>query len=183
MIFKILYVIFSSGYRDAFGKNGWYLPIIKYRMVQHVIAFCMTFVFCLYCKCITWYWSAWIAVWVQIFWAIGHGCCYDLATHGYPDETMIKRYEKMVGYKLLCKIFPKDEWYTFGFDFILLTIRYTYPLIPIVYWFGPVLLSLGLVISGLYAIYRYCPYVRTKRLLDVEIWAGFATGLFISFLS
>ena len=182
-LFNLVYVIFSSGYRDAFGKNGYNLPILKNRFVQHVLGFLATLSLCVLTKGIVWYWAVWIAVWVQIYWAIGHGFAYDLSTHGEPDEEMLKRYKKAVGYKFVCKFFDEKDWYTFGFDFILLTIRYTYPLIPIVYWFGPVLLSLGLVISGLYALYRYCPYVRTKRLLDVEIWAGFATGLFISFLS
>ena len=182
MILKIIYTLFFGLWRDLFGKNGYYIPILKSRFVQHVLAFAMTFVLCFFDKHIQWWWCLWIALWVQIEWACGHGCCYDVGTHGEPDEAMIKRYEKMVGYKVLCKIFPKDEWYSFGFDFILLTIRYTYPLIPIVYWFNPVFLTLGLIISSLYAIYRYCTFFRKHRLLDVEIWAGFALGLYIAFL-
>ena len=95
---------------------------------------------------------------------------------------MLKRYEKMVGYKLVCKIFPEDQWYTFGFDFILLAIRYTYPIIPICFLFNPALLTIGLVISALYGMYRYCDFMRNHKLLDVEIWAGLATGLFIAYL-
>ena len=182
MIFKILYALFMGFWRDLFGKDGYNLPVLKNRFVEHIIAFIATFCLCFFVKDIKWWWSAWIAVWVQIEWSLGHGACYDVGTHGKPDEKMIKRYEKMVGYKLLCKIFPKDEWYSFGFDFILLAIRYTYPLIPIVFWFNPVLLTLGLIVSGLYAIYRYCEFVRQHRLLDVEIWAGLSVGMYIAFL-
>ena len=179
---KIIYILLFSWWRDLFGKNGYELPILKYRFVEHVIAFCMTFLLCFFDKGLQWYWCIWIAVWVQIFFSIGHGYAYDLGTKGKPDAEMLKRYEKSVGYKFVCKIFEEKDWYGFGFDFILLTIRYTYPLIPICFWFNPCLLSLGIIISGLYAIYRYCEFVRNHRLLDVEIWAGFVVGLFIAFL-
>lgn len=179
---KFFYVVFSAIFRDSFGKDGYDLPIYKNRMVQHVLAICVTFVLCYFSKGLNWYSSLWVACWLQVYWALAHGPCYDCGTGGKPDAKTIKRYEKMVGYKLLCKIFPEDQWYTFGFDFILLAIRYTYPLLPICLMFNPVLLTLGMVISALYGMYRYCEFFRKHRLLDVEIWAGLATGLFISFL-
>ena len=179
---KLLYTIFMGAWRDSFGKNGWDLPIYHYRVVQHIVAFLATSALCYFVKDFKWFWCLWIALWVQIEWTLGHGPCYDLGKGGKPDKKMIKRYEAMVGYKLLCKIFPEDLWYTFGFDFCLLTIRYTYPLLPICLFFNPVLLTLGLVISGLYGIYRYCPYMQQHRLLDVEIWAGLALGLYVACL-
>lgn len=181
-LIKILYVLFMGWWRDAFGKNGHYIPVLKNRFVQHVIAFTASFCLCYFVKDIKLLWCVWIAVWVQIYWALGHGACFDIGKNGKPDEALIKRYEKMVGYKFLCKIFPEEEWYGVCFDFCLLAIRYTYPLLPIIFWFNPVLITLGLIISGLYGVYRYCPYMQKHRLLDVEIWAGMATGLFISFL-
>lgn len=179
---KILYTLFMGAWRDSFGKNGWDLPIYHYRVVQHIVAFAMTFLLCFFDKELAWWWCLYIATWIQIEWALGHGPCYDLGTGGKPDEKMIKRYEKMMGYKLLCKLFPEDKWYGTGFDFCLLTIRYTMPLLPICLFFNPVLLTLGIVISGLYGIYRACPYLQKHRLLDVEIWVGFALGLFMAFL-
>lgn len=181
-VIKIIYTVFMAFWRDSFGKNGWDLPIYKNRVVQHILAFCMTFLLCVFGKTLDWYWALWIAAWIQIEWAIGHGPCYDCGTGGKPNAKMLKRYEKMVGYKLLCKIFPEDQWYSFGFDFILLAIRYTYPLIPICLFFNPVFLTLGLVISGLYGMYRYCEFFRKHRWLDVEIWVGFALGLYVAFL-
>lgn len=179
---KLLYTLFMGAWRDSFGKNGWDLPIYKNRFVQHVLAFCMTFLLCVFGKTVDWYWALWIALWIQIEWAIGHGPCFDVGTSGKPDAKLIKRYEKMVGYKLLCKIFPEKEWYGFGFDFILLAIRYTYPLIPICLFFNPVFMTLGLGIAGLYAMYRYCAFFRKHRLLDVEIWAGLLLGLYVACL-
>lgn len=179
---RFLYAILMGAWRDSFGKNGWDLPIYHNRVVQHIVAFCMTFLLCLFVKALDWYWGLWISTWIQIEWALGHGACFDLGKGGKPDEKMLKRYEKMVGYKLLCKIFPEKEWYGFGFDFILLSIRYTYPLIPICLFFNPVFMTLGLGIAGLYAMYRYCPYMQKHRLLDVEIWAGFVLGLYVAFL-
>lgn len=180
-LLKLLYAVFCALFRDSFGKNGWGLPIYKNRFVQHALAFLATAGIC-WVKELAWYWCLWVALWIQIEWAIGHGPCYDLGKGGKPDKKMIKRYEKMVGYKLLCKIFPEGQWYSFWFDFCLLTIRYTYPLIPICFLFHPIFLTLGLVITALYALYRFCPIMQKYRWLDVEIWVGFVLGLFVSFL-
>ena len=179
---KLLYTAFMGFWRDSFGKNGYHWKIYEHRIVEHIVAFLFTFIFCSVDKGFNWYISCWIAIWVQIFWALGHGPCYDCGTAGKPDKEMIKRYEKMVGYKLVCKIFPEDQWYTFGFDFILLAIRYTYPILPICFLFNPALLTIGLVISALYGMYRYCDFMKNHKWLDVEIWAGLVTGLFIAYL-
>ena len=178
---KLLYTLFMGAWRDSFGKNGWDLPIYKNRFVQHIVAFLATAGFC-WVKDLSWYWCLWVALWIQIEWALGHGPCYDLGKGGEPDEKMKKRYKRMVGYKLLCKLFPEDKWYSTGFDFCLLAIRYTYPLLPICVYFNPVFLTLGLVIAGLYGVYRSCPFCQKHRLLDVEIWVGMALGLYVAFL-
>lgn len=178
---KILYTIFMGAWRDSFGKNGWDLPIYHYRVVQHIVAFLATAGICWY-KDLSWYWCLLVALWIQIEWAIGHGPCYDLGKGGKPDKKMIQRYEKMLGCKLLYKVFPESQWYGPEFDFCLLAIRYTYPLIPICWLFNPVFMTLGLVITSLYALYRYCPVLQKHRLLDVEIWAGFALGLYVAYL-
>lgn len=181
-IIKIMYVLFSAGWRDSFGKNGWDLPIYKNRFVQHVLAFCMTFLLCVFGKTVDWYWALWIALWIQIEWALGHGYAYDVSTGGQPDEKMLKRYKKALGYRLLCKVFPKEEQHGMCFDFILLSIRYTWPLLPICWFFNPSFLFLGLIVASLYLIYRFCPAIQKVRFLDVEIWVGFTVGLFVAFL-
>lgn len=179
---KYIYPFFMALWRDAFGKNGYYIPVIKSRFVQHVIAFAMTFLLCYFDKGFKWWWCIWIAVWLQIEFAIGHGSCYDIGMQGEPDEVMQKRYKKMLGYKMLCKIFDEKDKHGMCFDFLLLAIRYTYPLIPICFWFNPTFLCLGLIIATLYMIYRYCPFMRKHRLLDVEILSGFFVGFFVAFL-
>lgn len=182
IIFNTLYTIFMGFWRDSFGKDGYGWPVWHNRTIQHIVAFVATGALCYWVKGLAWYWCLWIALWLQIEWALGHGPCYDCGKGGKPDKKLLKRYEKMVGYKLLCKIFPEDLWYSFGFDFMLLAIRYTYPLIPMCFLFNPVFLTLGLVIAGLYGMYRYCPFFAKHRLLDVEIWVGLAVGLYVSCL-
>ena len=178
---RLLYSVLMGLWRDCFGKDGYNIPVLKLRIVQHIIAFLMTTGICWW-NSFVWYWCLWIALWVQVEWALGHGPCYDLGTSGKPDAKTKKRYEEMVGCKLLYKIFPQKKWYTFWFDFCLLTIRYTYPLIPICFLFSPVFMLLGVVITCEYAAYRYIPFLQKHRLLDVEIWAGLAVGLFIAYL-
>lgn len=180
---KVLYVLFMAWWRDCFGKDGYHLPVLHNRVFQHILAAFATFSLCYWCNNFKWYWAIWIAVWVQVEWALGHGPCFDVGKGGKPDEKMLKRYEKMVGYKLLCKILPESQWYSPCFDFMLLAIRYTYPLLSIIFLFNPVLITLGLLISGLYGIYRYCDFLQKYRLLDVEIWVGAVLGLFIAFLA
>ena len=79
---RFLYALFMAAWRDSFGKNGWDLPIYKNRFVQHVLAFCMTFLLCLFTKGLDWWWGLWIATWIQIEWALGHGACYDCGKGG-----------------------------------------------------------------------------------------------------
>lgn len=179
---NLLYAIFMGAWRDSFGKDGWGLPIYHNRMVQHIVAFLGTSALCYFVKDITWYWTLWIALWIQIFWAIRHGCAYDVGKGGNPNEDMLKRYKSMVGYKFLYKIFPEEDRYGMCFDFLLLTIRYTYPLLPICLLFNPIFLTLGLIIASLYLIYRYCPILQKYRFCDVEIWSGFITGLYVALL-
>ena len=178
---RLLYAALMGAWRDSFGKNGWDLPIYKNRFIQHIVAFCLTTTICCV-NGLAWYAACWIALWVQIEWALGHGPCYDLGKGGEPDAKMLKRYKRMLGYKILCKIFPEDKWYSFWFDFCLLDFRYTYPLLPICAYFNPVFMTLGLVIAAEYAAYRYIPFLQKHRLLDVEIWVGFTLGLFVAFL-
>jgi len=178
---KLLYAILMGIWRDGFGKSGWGLPIFKIRFVEHIVAFLMTAGICWW-KDLAWYWCLWVALWIQIEWAIRHGAVYDVGALGKPDEKTLKRYETMVGYKLFCKIFPKDKHYSMCFDYILLTMRYTYPLLPIFWLFNPVFLFLGLIIASMYLIYRYCPVLQTKRWCDVELYVGFIVGLFVAFL-
>lgn len=180
-LLKLLYAVFCALFRDSFGKNGWDLPIYKNRLVQHIVAFIMTATICCV-KGIQWYWCLWVALWIQIEWALGHGVAYDLGKGGKPDKKALERYKKMVGYKLVCKLFPEDKWYSFWFDFVLLSIRYTYPLIPICFLFNPVFMLLGVVITCEYAAYRYIPFLQKHRWTDVEIWAGLTVGLFVAFL-
>lgn len=178
---RLLYAILMAAWRDSFGKSGWDLPVYKNRFIQHIVAFALTTTIC----CVNgfvWYVAAWIALWIQIEWALGHGVAYDLGKGGKPDKKALERYKKMVGYKLVCKLFPEDKWYSFWFDFVLLYIRYTYPLLPICVYFNTLFLLLGVVITSEYAAYRYIPFLQKHRLLDVEIWAGLALGLFVAFL-
>ena len=180
-LLKLIYAVFMGAWRDSFGKNGWDLPIYKNRFVQHIVAFLATAGIC-WVKDLSWYWCLWVALWIQIEFAIRHGVVYDAGTSGKPDEKALKRYKTMIGYKTLCKIFPKEQHYGMCFDYILLAIRYTYPLLPICWLFNPMFLFLGLLIASLYLIYRYCPILQTKRWCDVELYVGLIVGLFVAYL-
>lgn len=95
-----------------------------------------------------------ITCWLQfVEISAGHGMVFDVSRGGNPeDEKSQNRYKGMWGYKLICKLIPEAYHFGFLFDFSLLTIRYTLPMLPLA------VLSWGYVLIGLSVapIYAFC---------------------------
>ena len=84
------------------------------------------------------------------FWSRAHGPCFDIANDKNPSPEVIERYKKMKGYNLLCKKIPEDRWYGFLFDYRLMNIRYTWPMLPSMF-ISPVYVLIGLSVAPIYA--------------------------------
>lgn len=181
ILFDLLYVVFMGVWRDCFGKNGWDLPIIKHRVVQHIIAFIATFCLAFFNHDVHWFWSLYLAGILQgLVWSSGHGAYYDIGTVK-PDERMKERYEETLGHRVLDLICPESMKYGMVYDFIGMTLRYGLPfilLLPVLKW---TCLFTGVLIAVDYFIYRYSTKdsIFHKRLLDPEIIAGLIVGLMV----
>lgn len=186
ILFDLLYVVFMGVWRDCFGKDGWDLPILKHRVVQHIIGFLATFCLAFFNHDVHWFWSLYLAGIVQgCVWSAGHGGWFDIGTAGYPDEKMLERYSDLWGFEICCKLFPPRMWFGMVFDFVGMSLRYSLPyilLLPVLNW---VCLGTGAFVSIAYFIYRYSDndsMFKTKRFLDPEIIAGLIVGCSVAFL-
>lgn len=83
-----------------------------------------------------WFWPLVISLWLQFeFWSRGHGCCFDLGNGGKPDEATIARYEQR-WYHKPCDWLAKKRFfghYSTRYDFMYMTLRYTCPMIPLMF--------------------------------------------------
>lgn len=186
LFFDFLYVFFMGIWRDCFGKNGWDLPILKHRVIQHIIAFSATFCLSFFNHKTGLFWSLYLSAIVQgLVWATGHGMVYDIGKSGTPDEKGKKRYEKTLGNMICNIIFPESMKYNMVYDFIGMSLRYSLPfvlLLPVLNW---VCVFSGVFIAVDYFVYNYstsdCVF-RQKRWLDPEIISGLIVGSTIAFL-
>ena len=83
-----------------------------------------------------WFWPLVISLLLQFeFWSRGHGCCFDLGNGGKPDEATIARYEQR-WYHKPCDWLAKKRffgYYSTRYDFMYMTLRYTCPMIPLMF--------------------------------------------------
>jgi hypothetical protein len=181
----LLYSLFEGVWRDCFGKDGWGLPIIKHRAVQHIIGFIVTFCFGYFAKGLHWAWAIYLGAIVQgLIWAPAIGPWFDIGTAGMPDKNLEERYNKAWYTPLLDKIMPESMRFGMIYDFTGFMIRYTAPfvlLLPILHW---ACLFAGLVNAVIYTAYRYSTYdffMKKYRWADNEILSGLCIGFFIAF--
>lgn len=174
---NFIYALFLGVWRRCFGCSGWDLPIIKHRVVQHIIGFVACFgVLCFNEK--TLIQCLFASILLQgLFWARSHGCCFDFG-HGVVD---VKRYEQLWYWKYLKKQIPENMLYTYSCDFILMNLRYTLPAVLIGLVLGNALfLFAGLITTGIYALMWCCYDVWwTKKPTE---WAEFLSGIVVGFL-
>lgn len=176
---SLIYGLFMSAWRRCFGSDGWNLPILKHRVIQHIIGFVAA--------CLVFWWLDYS--WVQIvlaalvlqglFWARSHGCCFDYG-HGTVD---VKRYDQLWYWKYIKKFIPEKQWYGYNGDFFLMFVRYTLPSLLL----GLILFSLpacflGLALSGVYAImWLAYDFGWTKSPTATAEWiAGFVVGVLLT---
>lgn len=175
---SLLYACFMSAWRRCFGSDGWNIPILKIRAVQHAIGFIITSLALWWCD----------YNWVQIvacssvlqflYWAKGHGMCFDYG-HGAVDKD---RYEKMLSWRLIRKYIPEKMWYGYQADFLLMTTRYTLPAILMsCILLKPHICLLGLIVGGVYAFFwALFDLGLTKRPTEWAEWVvGFLTGFLL----
>lgn len=152
LLMAIVYGFLGALWRRGFGCDFWGLPLLKIRAIGHVLAACALFVLFYFYKDMSLFLTL-IAIGViqGLFWAPGHGAAFDMSRGGLPDETLIKRYEDVFFAKFVNFLVPKSMWYGFGYDFLWMTMRYTWPLVFLTPIFSASVLLLGPSVVLIYA--------------------------------
>ena len=176
---KCLYSIFEGIWRSCFGCDGWELPVLKYRFVQHVIGFVVTFLFLRYldyrvAQCVL------FGVVLQgLMWSRSHGDYFSIFSTA-PDEGRIKWIDWA-----LKKIYGAGNYYNFKGNFTGMLLRYTAPAILLsIIVLNPYLWLCGPVVPVVYTI---CWWVYDKGVYKIpayhvaEAIMGLEVGAFIAF--
>lgn len=127
-------------------------------------------------------WENWlldviISCWLQFqFWSRGHGCCFDIGRGKEPTEEIIKRYNER-WYHIPCDWLADKGFFSYygkGYDFVYMTLRYTCPMIPMMYFDWKYIL-IGLAVRSIYAI---CwEWYESKVWKFNKPWCNSATNL------
>ena len=176
----LIYGFFEGAWRSCFGCDGWGLPILKYRFVQHIINFLAVF-FALkfadysYIQCIL------FGVVLQgLMWSRSHGDYFSIFSTA-PDEGRIKWIDWV-----LKKIYGVGGYYNFKGNFTGMLLRYTAPAILLsIIVLSPYFWICGLLVP---VIYTVCWWLYDRGVYKLpayhvaEAIMGFEVGLFISLL-
>lgn len=165
----ILMMIFESWWRRWFGggfiggdkwENKWF----NRRVTQHIVnCLIMALYFGIYCKMNVWITIYCIAVIEGLFWSPGHGPGFDMSRAGVPDDT--SRYEEKWWNKICQFLVPREQWYSFGYDWLWMMLRYTSPCVLLVPVFGWEILFMGLSVAP---VYGFCASFYEKE--DTSRW-------------
>lgn len=184
ILITVLYSLFSGWWRRCFGSDGWELPVLKNRFVQHLIGFTVGFLVLWYLG-YHWFQSAVVMGVLQgLYWARAVGMYQDIGRAGQPDKKMLKRYNDMWYNKFLNKWFSKCK-YSVIYDWCGLTIRYTLPALLIAFILGNyAFIVAGFCVSSIYSIcWTLYDFKCLKKLGPTElaeILAGVVTGLLLT---
>ena len=178
----ILFAIWEAFWRRMFGSDGWNIPIIKNRAIQHGMN-CGVVVFVLFLLQYS-FWQIILAtaVFEGCYWSWGHGAAFDIGHGGQPDEKTINRYKERFWNKWCEKLLPESLWYTRKYDALWMFFRYEIPAVVV----SLLLLNAWFLLAGFTttAVYWICWWLydigKLKSPTDKAEWiVGFTTGLFL----
>lgn len=188
-MFEALFIIIQILYRRWYGgwcvlgtDKSWY----NSRTFQTICNVLLMLAFGVYVLQLQWLESVIITAVIQfLYYAKGHGAMFDLGHSGKPDAELIERYKKQWGYEVLLEFFPEKLWHTYWFDFSLLLIRYTLPLMLLLWynWYVPLfgLIAVAGYTAGWYLQDRGCKFLNNSFCSTAtnfgEILVGLSVGL------
>ena len=182
--------VFESVWRRWFGGGFDYqwLKWCDHRFLKHLVNICAVFALMLFLRGMTWQWSLYVALVIQVlFWTLTFGMYFDIGRGGRPvTEEDIEAYNKPWFSKILNWLFPDEYRYTPFYDYMGMFFRFTWPLL-LVFWIHPFnsgLILLGTIVAGAYGI-GWVGYEKSliKKIGPTEFGefvSGFATGLYLT---
>ena len=187
----ILFVVFEAWWRRWFGgafiggkkwENKWY----NRRVTQHVVnCLIMALYYSIYCKMSFLVTIYSVTVIEGLFWSPGHGPGFDMSRAGVPDDS--SRYEEKWWNKVCQFLVPREQWYSFGYDWLWMMLRYTIPCVLLIPVFDVEILFMGLLVAP---VYGFCASLYEKTDISffpdwlnshnklAEIIVGAIVGLF-----
>jgi hypothetical protein len=108
---------------------------------------------------------------------------FDLGRAYPPTEQMLKDYKTFFNC-VVEYIVPKEMWYKFGYDYIWLSIRYSYPLLLLIPLYNLGIVVLGCLVAFIYALgwsLNEKGKIKMGGIGFSEYIFGFVTGLFLAF--
>lgn len=170
--------IWYDKYVKPWLKINYRIPSV---LVNSTVIFCLG----LGLRGLMWWQAGIFALVVLAFWDITFGMYMGIGMHPYPNDEQKSEYKRQYPVVwLLDLIFtdshdPTTGRYGIWYDFCGMWLRFTYPLIPLLFLpsFSPWILSLGLIVA-------ICYYINVWVLnwCNAEITAGFFAGLFFVLL-
>mgnify|MGYP003291823070 CR=1 FL=1 len=194
IIYGIVIGIYEGIWRRAHGGglgiHDWYDKYIKpwlklhARIIDWICNYPLLFCIAFFYKGMVWWHAAIATLIMWAFWDITFGMYMGIGMHPYPDKEDKDEYDRQYPICwLLNLIFPDNHnptWGRYGiaYDFCGMWLRFTYPLIPLLFLgFSPWILTLGLIVA-----INYYLDVWVLKWWDAEIMSGFFTGLFFVLL-
>lgn len=192
-ICALLFGIYESIWRRTHGGGPikkWYQKYIRpwlkinERTFDWILNYPLIFCIAFLDRDMIW-WKAIIATLIMwAFWDISFGMYMGIGNHPYPNDEDKDEYDRQYPICwILNLIFPDNHNQTWGrygivYDFCGMWLRYTYPLIPLLFiGFSPWILTLGLIVA-----INYYLNVWVWKWWDAEYTSGFITGLFFVLL-
>lgn len=176
---KLLFGFWMMLWRSCFGCDGWDIPILKYRFVQHVIGFVATYLFVRYMNYSVLQACLFGVVLQGLMWSRSHGDYFSIFSTA-PDEGRIKWIDWV-----LKKIYGVGGYYNFKGNFTGMLLRYTAPAILLsIIVLNPILWMCGLIVP---IIYTVCWWLYDKGVYKIpayhvaEAIMGLEVGLFIAY--
>lgn len=134
----LYYFLMGAFARRWYGGALEKIPVLNNRALQtgFMIALFLPIYITDYRSYINLLFAFGISLWIEFeFWSRGHGCAFDYGRGGYPNEETIKRYNER-WYHYICDWMAKKEFYPYydlGYDFTYMLLRYTCPMIPLMF--------------------------------------------------
>lgn len=152
MIINVCFVAFETFWRRCFGSDGWQIPVLKIRGVQHVLNCIVLLAFFYYQRQLDIYESIYCTTVIEIFfYTLSFYVSFDMGRAYPPTQEMLDDYNNWIG-KVTDLIVYQRDYYRFGYDFVWFTIRYTYPLVFLLPFYSASLLLVGILVATSYAI-------------------------------
>lgn len=178
---NVLFGCWMALWRRSFGSDGFGLPVLKIRAVQHIIGFLGACIALWACDYAWWQIIACVSVLQGLFWARAVGPALDA---GRSKNIDVERYKKEYWNKWCEFLVPQSAWYGYFYDYLWMFFRYEIPAVLIsIILLNPFFLLTGFLVAMCYS-FGWAMYENKKTKMIgsqiAEVLSGFITGFLLT---